>query len=412
MLGMRAIEGPGEGEKIYTVSEITASVKDTIEREFPYLWVVGEISNCTFHSSGHIYFKIKDELAQLDCALFRSARQPKFNLQDGAKVLLQGRLGVYEKRGQYQMIVNVMLPMGQGDLYLAFNQLKARLEKEGFFDPSAKRPLPAFPQRLGVVTSPTGAAVRDVIRVARKIYSGIQIILRPARVQGEGAAEEIAQAVGDFNSAGGVDVIILARGGGSIEDLWAFNEEIVARAIRSSRIPVVSAVGHEIDFTIADFAADVRAPTPSAAPGIVLADYADVRTRLVSLVRRARSEVAGRIERDRRFLASLATRYGLRRMRDRLVAYARGLDEAAASVERLVETSIETRRSKLEGLLGRVESLSPLATLRRGYSVCFTADTSMRVTTYKQIKPGDRLRLVFAEGGAICLVERRDKETG
>jgi exodeoxyribonuclease VII large subunit len=252
--------------------------------------------------------------------------------------------------------------------------------------------------------------VRDIIRVARKIFSGIAIVVRPVRVQGEGAREEIAQAVRDFNSAGGVDVIILARGGGSIEDLWAFNEEIVARSIRASRIPVVSAVGHEIDFTIADFAADVRAPTPSAAPGIVLADYADVSTRLVSLRRRARGAIASMIDRRRRFLATLATRYGLRRVRDSLLAYARMLDEATSLAQRLAEAAIKARRSRLEGLLGRVESLSPLATLARGYSVCFKTDTFLRVTSDRQIARGDRLRLVFAEGGAICAVERRDEE--
>jgi len=403
---MPTIEGPAEGEKVFTVSEFTAAIKELVEARFPYLWIVGEVSNRKVHSSGHAYFVLKDDRAQIDCALFRAARQLTVTPEDGLKVFAQGRIGVYEKHGQYQLIVNTLVPVGKGDLAAAFNELKARLEKEGLFDAAAKRPLPRFPSRLGLVTSPTGAAVRDVIRVARRIYPGVEIVVNPVRVQGEGAAEEIARAVGDFNLEGGVDVIVLARGGGSIEDLWAFNEEIVARAIRTSRIPVVSAVGHEIDFTIADFAADLRAATPSAAPGLVLADYADVRTRLGSLARRAEGALALRLTRHREFLAGLATRYGLRRIGDRILESKRSLDEALALAERLTRGRVEAGEAGLAALAGRLEALNPLATLRRGYSVCYKGDTLEVVSSYRQVGPGDRMRVVFAEGGAICGVEK------
>lgn len=404
------VSGPSEGEKVYTVSEVTASIKDVIETRFPYVWIVGEVSNCTFHSSGHTYFTLKDDLAQIDCALFRSQREFAVQLENGLKVFVQGRIGVYEKRGHYQVIVNSMLPVGKGALYIAFNELKARLEKEGLFDAACKRPLPRYPTRLGVVTSPTGAAIRDVIRVSRKIYPGIEIVVRPVRVQGEGAAEEVAQGIEDLNAAGGLDVIVVARGGGSIEDLWAFNEEVVARAIRASGIPVVSAVGHEIDYTIADFAADVRASTPSAAPLLVLADYADARTRVASLGGRAAAAIAGMIGRHQVFLSGLATRYGLRRIRDMIEAGSRGLDEAIESAQRLVCTRVENQRSRLIGLTERVESLNPLAVLKRGFAVCFRLETGERITSWRQISAGDHLRIVLSEGRAVCTVERSDKE--
>ncbi|MFZ1948360.1 MAG: exodeoxyribonuclease VII large subunit [bacterium] len=407
---MPTLDGPDKGEKVFTVSEITAAIKDLVEGEFPYVWIVGEISNRKLHSSGHAYFTLKDDSAQIACALFRSARQLTATPEDGLKVFAQGRIGVYEKQGQYQLIVSTLLPVGKGDLAAAFNELKTRLEKEGLFDLAAKRPLPRFPSRLGVVTSPTGAAVRDVIRVARRVYAGVEIVVNPVRVQGEGAAGEIARAVEDFNRAGGVDVIILARGGGSIEDLWAFNEEIVARAIRASRIPVVSAVGHEIDFTIADFAADLRAPTPSAAPGLVLADYADIKTRLGSLAARAEGALAGRFRRYKEFLAGLATRYGLRRIGDRIVESRRSLDESLALAERLTRGRVEAGRVGLASLAGRLDALNPLATLKRGYSVCYKGETREIVSSCRQVGPGDRMRVVFAEGGAVCAVEKVEAE--
>ncbi len=416
------------GEEALTVSEITARIKELIESNFGYVWVVGEISNAKVHTSGHVYFTLKDEAAQIRCVMFRSsAATVDFTPEDGMKVYAGGQLTVYDRYGTYQIIVRELVEAGRGGLLAAFNELKKRLEKEGLFAAERKKPLPAFPQRIGIVTSPTGAAVRDIIRTARKIYRGVDLVLRPVAVQGEGAKDEIAAAIRDFNAYGGIDVIIVGRGGGSIEDLWAFNEEVVARAISASRIPVVSAVGHETDFTISDFVADVRVPTPTAAPTVILADYVEARTRLGLLVRNAGRAVKAMMERHKRFIESLGTRYGLRSMSDRLAARTKFLDDAVARmgralsgrvreeerrardalsrIERSVATRLEAAAAGLAGLEGRLEALSPLSTLKRGYSVVLDEKTGRVVSSYAQLKIGDDVRLVLSVGGALCKVE-------
>jgi len=260
-------------EKIYTVSELTREIKQVLETGFPCLWVEGEISNFKRHSSGHLYFTLKDENSQIRCAMWRyRANDLIFRPEDGMKVLVQGNLQVYEPGGYYQIIVQQVQPAGVGELQLAFEQLKKKLYAEGLFDEAHKKPIPIFPERIGVITSPTGAAIRDIISVITRRFPIAQIILAPVRVQGPGAKEEIVQAIQDFNEFGEVDVLIVGRGGGSLEDLWAFNEEVVARAIFTSKIPIISAVGHEIDFSISDFVADRRAPTPSAAAEMAVPD--------------------------------------------------------------------------------------------------------------------------------------------
>jgi exodeoxyribonuclease VII large subunit len=403
---MHSPMGLPDGEKALTVSEITTRIKDVIETTFGSVWVVGEVSNAKVHTSGHVYFTLKDESAQIRCVMFRSnAAQVGFTPEDGMKVYTRGQLTVYDRHGTYQIIVRTMVDAGRGDLQMAFNELKKRLEKEGLFDPERKKPLPRFPQRVGIVTSPTGAAVRDIIRTAVRIYPAIELILYPVKVQGEGAREEIAGAIRDFNAYGGIDVMIVGRGGGSIEDLWAFNEEVVARAISGSKIPVVSAVGHETDFTISDFVADVRVPTPTAAPTVILADYVEARTELGLLVRHATRAVTGMIDRHKRFIESLRTRYGLRSMSDRLVSQMRDLDEALACVERLITTRLEAERARLVALGGRIQALSPLSTLRRGYSVVLREQTGEVISKYQQIETGEKLRLVLSAGGALCRVE-------
>jgi exodeoxyribonuclease VII large subunit len=408
---MRLAEGTIGGEKVYRVSEITTSIKNLLETEFTYIWIVGEVSNCTTHSSGHTYFTLKDDVAQIRCVLFSgSSRKMSVLPQDGLKIYAQGRITVYERQGQYELIVNTVMPVGKGELYVAFNRLKEKLGKEGLFDASRKKDLPRFPSRLGVVTSPTGAAVRDLIRIATKIYAGIEIFIYPVKVQGLGAREEIAAAIEDLNSWGNVEIIVLARGGGSIEDLWAFNEEIVARAIGKSAIPVVSAVGHEIDFTIADFVADKRAATPSAAPSITLSGYVDVEVRMESLLRQASGALVSRLDSQKSFLSSLRTRYGLRRVKDRLVTEMRNVDEAVLDAERQLNSRLEAEAGRLSNLVGKVESLNPLSTLKRGYSVCLKDETGEIIKTYKQIIAGDRIRVRFAEGGAFCSVEETREE--
>ncbi|MBS1842699.1 MAG: exodeoxyribonuclease VII large subunit, partial [Acidobacteria bacterium] len=254
-----------------TVSELTARIRDLLTKNFTELSVEGEISNCREAQSGHLYFTLKDERAQIRCVWFKQDRRGlKFRVEDGLKVTLRGGISVYEQRGEYQIYVESMEPLGLGALQLAFDQLKKRLEAEGLFDPKHKKPLPLLPSRIGLITSPKGAAVRDVVRILRRRFHNVHLTVFPVRVQGEGSAEEIVRALRFFNQRKMVDVLIVARGGGSIEDLWSFNEEIVARAIFDSEIPVISGVGHETDFTIADFVADLRASTPSAAAELVV----------------------------------------------------------------------------------------------------------------------------------------------
>ena len=257
--------------KIYSVSELSQQIRNLLEKEFPDVWVVGEVSNFRAASSGHLYFTLKDESAQIRAVCFRNqARYLKFRPQDGISVIARGHLSVYETRGEYQLYIEYLEPAGLGALQLAFEQLKQKLAAEGLFDPGRKKPLPLLPRTVGVVTSPTGAVIRDILRVLRRRFRNMNVMLGPVKVQGEGAAEEIVEGIKTLNRQTGVDVIIVARGGGSLEDLWAFNEEIVARAIAASKIPIISAVGHETDFTIADFVADLRAPTPSAAAALVV----------------------------------------------------------------------------------------------------------------------------------------------
>lgn len=410
MLRMQDIDAAVPDEKVYTVTEVTSHLKGLVERQFPSIWIVGEVSNCTAHSSGHTYFTLKDEGAQIRCVLFSgAARHVRVRPEDGLKMYALGRLTIYERQGQYELIVSNLLPVGRGELYAAFAKLKDKLAKEGLFDEALKRQLPMFPSRIAVVTSPTGAAVRDVIRMARRIHAGVEIVVYPVRVQGEGAREEIAEAIGFLNTQGGFDVIVLARGGGSIEDLWAFNEEIVARAIAASEIPVVSAVGHEIDFTIADFVADARVPTPSAAPTLVLADYVDAATRLEGLLRRAGTCLAGRVEKNKTFIKSLSTHYGMRAIRDRVTTGMRDLDEALRSAGKTVEGRIESGRARLAGLMGKVETLSPLSTLERGYSIVFLEYTGDVVKGVEQVDVGGRLKIRFFRGSAVARVESTEE---
>ena len=274
-------------KKVYTVSEITSAVKYLIEESFPFIWVKGEISNLKRHSSGHYYFTLKDNLAQISCVMWKWRNiLMNFILEDGMEVIVGGSLTVYEKQGKYQLDAETIHPIGIGELQLAFEKLKSKLHSEGLFDEKYKKPLPKFPWRIGVVTSPTGAAIQDILSVIGRRFPQVQIIINPVRVQGDGAASEISDAIKEFNEYDEIDLIIVCRGGGSLEDLWAFNEEIVARTIFDSKIPVLSAVGHEIDYSISDFAADKRAPTPSAAGEIAVFNKVEVETHIDELFKK------------------------------------------------------------------------------------------------------------------------------
>jgi len=390
-----------ETEHTYTVSELTRVIKQTLEDSFYSVWVQGEISNFTRHSSGHFYFSLKDEHAQISAVMWRGKNTGLyFTPQDGIKVLAKGRISVFEKRGVYQLDVDTLQPLGVGELQFAFEQLKARLSGEGLFDAKWKKTLPVFPDAIGIVTSPTGAAIRDLISVSKRRFPGVRLILRPVNVQGEGAAEEIARAIDEFNEFGGVDVLIVGRGGGSLEDLWAFNEEVTARAIFRSAIPVVSAVGHEIDFTIADFVADVRAPTPSSAAEIVVPNTADIwesiRQRIQHMVKITRDrfqyydEKIGLLESSRAFQAPI----------ELIKQYALQLDVLSARFNLSYQNRINRRVENIAQWEMRLHALNPENVLKRGYSITAKLPGNEIVYRSSQLKRGDRVTLRFGEGEA------------
>jgi exodeoxyribonuclease VII large subunit len=334
--------------KIYTVAELSREIKSLLEGKFPDVWVAGEVSNFRAAGSGHLYFTLKDSSAQLRAVCFRNqARYLKFKPQDGISVIARGRLSVYEARGEYQLYVEYLEPAGLGALQLAFEQLKAKLSAEGLFDPARKRTLPLLPRTVGIVTSPSGAAIRDILRVLQRRFRNMNALLYPVRVQGEEAAVEIAAAIEYFNQHEHADVLIVGRGGGSLEDLWAFNEEPVARAIAASKIPVISAVGHETDFTIADFVADLRAPTPSAAAELVVHRKQDLVAELENRSRRMGQVLRLKLSEARELLTSLRLHSVFQTLAARVAERAQGVDEAIAEINRLIQQKLSNCRHKL-----------------------------------------------------------------
>ncbi|MFH1680837.1 MAG: exodeoxyribonuclease VII large subunit [Candidatus Eisenbacteria bacterium] len=395
---------PGAGERVWSVSEITSAVKEALEGRFPSLWVEGEISNFTHHSSGHMYFSLKDDRAQLRAVFFRGEnRLLRFRPADGMKVRARGAITVYEKSGQYQLLVRSLLPVGVGELELAFRQLVERLEKEGLFDPARKKPLPRFPGRVAVLTSPTGAAIHDVIRVLRGRFP-VELLLVPVRVQGEGAAEEIAAAIDRMNGIGGVDLLLVGRGGGSLEDLWAFNEEIVARAIAGSRIPVLSAVGHEVDVTIADLAADASAATPSAAAEML----APGREEIADLLRTRGERLASRVRDLLRFWGERIGRFresrALARPESLVRETAQRIDNLSHRMEGAASSRLGRLGERLEGIRRALRALDPRGVLDRGYCICRSED-GRAVTEAGTIEPGALLDLRFRKGRAEARAE-------
>lgn len=338
-------------EIIYSVGELTERIRQLFEEHFTELWVRGEISNFKHHSSGHMYFSLKDASAQLKAVMFRGDNQYlEFQPRDGMAVLAWGRLSIYPPRGDYQLVVRRLQPLGEGELYLAFQALKEKLAREGLFDPALKRSLPLFPRRIGIVTSLTGAAIRDLLNILKRRYPPAQVIIYNARVQGVEAAAEIVAGIETFNRLQLVDVLIVGRGGGSLEDLWPFNEEIVARAIRASRIPVVSAVGHETDFTISDFVADLRAPTPSAAAELVVPDQKELLARLDELQQRLPELMKQLLKRRREKLEFLVHHRALRRPEELLQGAMQQLDYLTERLERQMQHIVERYRERLNSL--------------------------------------------------------------
>jgi len=399
-------------DPVYTVGELTRRIKGRLERDWAALWVEGELSNVHPHrASGHLYFSLKDERAQLRGVMFQSqASRLRFEPADGQKVRVFGGLTVYEPQGTYQIRAVRLEPVGQGELELAFRQLHARLEAEGLFDPRLKRPIPRCPRTVGLVTSESGAALRDLLSVTRRRAPHVRIVLRPARVQGPGAAEEIARAIRDLNEWGGADVLIVGRGGGSLEDLWAFNEERVARAIRGSATPVVSAVGHEIDVTIADFAADLRAPTPSAAAELAVPDrralQEEIRGRLHRLARAQREVLRRRRERVMLLSGSAAFREPLGVVRRR----AQDVDRLSVRLEAALRRGLERRHLRWDALGGKLGALSPIAILGRGYAIVRDGEGHI-VRAGADVSAGDAVRVRLGQGSLDCTVERAHVES-
>ena len=434
---------------ILTVSRLTALLRGVLEENFEQVWVEGELSNLSLPSSGHLYFTLKDSGAQLRSVMFKgAAKNLKFRLNDGMALIARGRISVYDQRGEYQLICEYLEPAGVGALQMAFVQLKERLAKEGLFEEVHKRPMPQFPRRVGVITSATGAAIHDILNVLKRRFASLEILLYPVRVQGEGAAIEIARAVDDMNRQKLADVLIVGRGGGSLEDLWSFNEEVVARSIHRSHIPVISAVGHETDWTICDFVADLRAPTPSAAAELVIASSEELRARLESLTHRLRlameRQLAGmqaRLQAQRRSLHDptalqghlaqrlddlterlyLALGNNVMRRREQFerlqatllnnnpVRQADNLQQRirllCAQAERLMMLRLEGFKQEFGSNAARLEVLSPLNTLSRGYAIATKKMDGQVVVDAAQLTAGNRLWIRFHRGSAECCVE-------
>lgn len=403
-----AVEQEQAAVPVLTVSAVSLLIKDTLEGTFHSLWVSGEISNLRQPRSGHLYFDLKDEAAVLHAVMWRSAAaRLRFDLQEGQQVVCQGGIDVYPPQGKYQLIVQHVEPVGEGALQLAFRQLHDRLRVEGLFAAARKRQLPAYPKRIAVITSPTGAAIRDFLHIARRRWPSVKILVLPVRVQGDMAAGEIAAALARANQLSPPpEVIVVTRGGGSLEDLWCFNEEIVVRAIHASRVPVVSGVGHEVDVTLADLVADARAPTPSAAAEIVLPDEQAVRDKLHQLETRLSGLLRSRAAQARQRLESLEKHRVFRCPFDWLRDDAQHLDELEERSTQAISRRLLDARTRLASLAGHLASLSPVAVLARGYSLTTRVDDGRIVRDAAEVSKGEMIRTRLGRGAIVSRVEQ------
>ena len=443
---------PSPRRRVLTVTELTAGVRVLLEGQYGEVWVEGEISNARLWKTGHLYFTLKDAGAQLRAVMFRSAlRYQRFRPEDGQHVVARGRLSVYEPKGEYQIVCELLEPRGLGALQLAFDQLRERLDREGLFDAARKRPLPALPRKIGIVTSLDGAALRDMVNVLGRRHPNAHLVVSPARVQGEGAAAEIVRGLRHLQRIPGIEVVIVGRGGGSLEDLWAFNEEAVARAIAAAPVPVISAVGHETDYTISDFVADLRAPTPSAAAELVVAPRDELGARIAGLAGRLRAALRDGLRLQRAGVHRLAARPGLAGWPTRVALRGRQLDELAhrlagaarggagrrgrrlyelrlrlealdlgrrlaairarlAAARGGLEAAMEGRQRAHEARVrvaaGRLDTLSPLGVLARGYAVCWTVDRAAIIRDAAAVAPGQAVHVKLHRGALDCEVTR------
>lgn len=400
-----------EKRKVHTVSDINAMVKTTLESSIGQVWVEGEISNYTRAASGHLYFTLKDERAQIRCVMFRGqANFLRFEPENGILVTVRANLSVYEPRGEYQLIVQILEPAGVGALQLAFEQLKKKLDAEGLFDPGHKKSLPLLPQRLGIVTSPSGAAIRDILTVLRRRYPNIQVTIYPTLVQGDEAPPQIAEGIAALDSMRKFDVLIVTRGGGSIEDLWAFNDERVARAIFHCQTPVISAVGHEIDFTIADFVADFRAPTPSAAAEIVVGSKDQMLETIGILRKRMALSLAGRIRHVRTLLQASSPARLMASVRGLLQASSQKADDLGRRLAFSARAQAEAWRQRISKIAAELQALSPLGALKRGYSIATLSGETEPLRSVAGIGLRDAIDLRLSDGTLGCTVESVEKE--
>jgi len=428
----RATRQTDSAPQVYRVSDLTRSIKALLERNLGLVWVEGELSNVRLHTSGHCYFTIKDEFAQISAVLFRmKQREVKCPLKDGLQVRAFGQVTVYEKGGNYQLIIQKMEEAGKGALQARFEALKEKLRLEGLFEPARKKALPVLPRHIGIVTSPTGAAIQDIFKVIFNRFPNLHLVLSPVRVQGEGAAAEIAAAIDGFNERGGMDVLIVGRGGGSLEDLWCFNEEVVARAIARSRIPVISAVGHEVDFTISDFVADLRAATPSAAAELVVQRKADFEQQLVRHQQRLAQALKNRFLTLRNRLLTLNQRSARHEPTAMILRLRQKLESVVIRLVRDLENRIRDRQQELDGqgvrmahamamrrqmlaqeikrFAGQLQALSPWAVLQRGYSVTLDAGGHV-VQSVKALRPGDIMTTRLSDGRVTSVVSQSESD--
>ena len=394
---------------VISVSSLVQLIQELVEDNFVEVLVQGELGNLSRPASGHFYFTLKDRQAQIRCAMFRGqARSLRFRPEDGMAVICRGRVSVYPQRGDLQLIVEGLEPEGIGSLQLAYEQLKEKLRQEGLFAEERKRRLPAFPATIGLVTSASGAAIQDILHVLRRRSAGVRVLLRAVRVQGVGAAEEIAAAIADLNAEGSSDVIIVGRGGGSKEDLWAFNEEIVARAIAASRKPIISAVGHELHFSIADLVADLRAPTPSAAAELVVQNRMELERHLDQVILRLAGQMRSRLTLLQSRLLGLEKR--LKAPQELIRLERLQYQQQVSRLHQAMSALLEKRTNKFAVLSGRLDALSPLAVLARGYAIVSLLESGAVVQDAEQVRSGDSLQIRLARGRLLATVTGSDRK--
>ena len=392
--------------KTFSVTSLTNLISDLIDENLGYIWLEGEVSNLRIPSSGHYYFTLKDDNSQIRAVMFKTQKRAiPFEIQNGQKLLCLGAVSVYKPRGEYQIILEDARPAGMGSLHLAFEQLKEKLEKEGLFGERHKKAIPEFPKRIGVVTSATGAAIKDILNVIERRNIGVDIVIAPAAVQGEKSAQEISRGIELLNEMGDVDVIIAGRGGGSIEDLWPFNEELLARAIHASKVPVISAVGHERDFSISDLVADLRASTPTAAAEIITIGQAELSKDIYALTERLSLAAMSNLNRLKGRIATY--RASLKDPVGKLAEVRMRLDDLVQRLEKRAAEKIILLRSELKGAAGKLDALSPLSVLARGYSIATLVPTGKIISDKDSTEIGDRISLRLEKGGLECRVEKK-----